>query len=308
MGELEKRLAVASGAAETSMRASVLHGYPLLQAAAKEVLAAGVCYTDLTGIYRDHPEPLYVDTCCHVGQLGSEIMAVRIAAAMRLELDMDGFEATRLQMRPASLVIASPADVVPFQAVAIDRAGREVDIAAEGLGAKFQVEPAGSLAIVRGGAVRALRRGSATVRIQFGGREAQLSVTAAWPDDVVLDDGLPLANAPGSGLSESPPAPALRLVMEQGAAQLACVGLPSEGIRILAASARPLATRVRPGQDSFDGLSWVLPGALSGDDRSLKAAVPSQPNDGVPTFLRVYVLDATGQIVAASNTLVVTRG
>lgn len=46
----------------------------------------------------------------------------------------------------------------------------------------------------------------------------------------------------------------------------------------------------------------------AGDDRSLKAALPSLPDTDVPMFLRLYVMDATGQIVAASNSLLVTRG
>jgi hypothetical protein len=58
-------------------------GYPLLQDATEELSNAGYDAIDLTDIFHDHPEPLYVDSCCHVGARGNEILAEAIAEEIR---------------------------------------------------------------------------------------------------------------------------------------------------------------------------------------------------------------------------------
>lgn len=54
--------------------------FPLMQARGAELLAAGIAFADLTQVFADHPEPIYLDTCCHVIPAGDEIMAKAIAA------------------------------------------------------------------------------------------------------------------------------------------------------------------------------------------------------------------------------------
>ncbi|MGK0156764.1 MAG: hypothetical protein ACI9SE_003736, partial [Neolewinella sp.] len=97
-----------------SMRQAVLHGYPLLQAAGRELVGSGIDFTDLTMVYRDHQEPLYVDKCCHVGKRGNEILATSIASHIRAKLDLDGFVAERLFASVATLQIDSPLAAVPL--------------------------------------------------------------------------------------------------------------------------------------------------------------------------------------------------
>lgn len=60
----------------------VREGYPLLQAAGRELVAAGVEFHDLTGLFVGVEEPLYRDTCCHVNATGSERVAAAIADAI----------------------------------------------------------------------------------------------------------------------------------------------------------------------------------------------------------------------------------
>jgi hypothetical protein len=57
----------------------VERGYPLLRQGARRLMQQGVHFRDLSYIFKDHPEPLYVDTCCHFGHEGNEIMARVIA-------------------------------------------------------------------------------------------------------------------------------------------------------------------------------------------------------------------------------------
>jgi hypothetical protein len=56
----------------------VEHGYPELIKAMAELQRQGVVAEDLTQIYLGHPEPLYIDDCCHTNTEGSEIVAKRI--------------------------------------------------------------------------------------------------------------------------------------------------------------------------------------------------------------------------------------
>jgi hypothetical protein len=71
-------------------RRHVEAGYPLLRQAGRELREAGVRFHDLTQVFADVPEPLYVDTCCHLGARGNELLADRIAAALREDLAGSG--------------------------------------------------------------------------------------------------------------------------------------------------------------------------------------------------------------------------
>lgn len=64
-------------------REGVKNGYPLLRKAGEELLGQGVAFTDLTMIFKDHPEPIYIDTCCHVNRAGYDLIAARMALIMR---------------------------------------------------------------------------------------------------------------------------------------------------------------------------------------------------------------------------------
>ena len=56
---------------------------PLLRARSSRLKDAGVAFTDLTGVFADHPEPIYNDFCCHVELAGDLIMAKAIAARIK---------------------------------------------------------------------------------------------------------------------------------------------------------------------------------------------------------------------------------
>ncbi|HNX68295.1 MAG TPA: hypothetical protein PLL75_01010 [Candidatus Omnitrophota bacterium] len=53
---------------------SAEEGYPYLSEMGKALSDAGVKFYDLTRVFSDHPEPLYVDDCCHVGNEGVAIL------------------------------------------------------------------------------------------------------------------------------------------------------------------------------------------------------------------------------------------
>ena len=53
-------------------------GYPLLTRVGRDLPKQGVNYFDLTGIFADHPETLYIDDCCHLNDRGKELLAAAI--------------------------------------------------------------------------------------------------------------------------------------------------------------------------------------------------------------------------------------
>jgi hypothetical protein len=57
-------------------------GYPLLRAEGHRLAEQGVAFRDLSGVFRDTRETLYVDVCCHFDDRGHEILADAIAAAI----------------------------------------------------------------------------------------------------------------------------------------------------------------------------------------------------------------------------------
>jgi len=68
---------------ESEFREPVIHCYPLMRARAAEFSRAGVVFCDLTGVFSDHPEPIYGDDCCHMRATGDEIMARAIGQWIR---------------------------------------------------------------------------------------------------------------------------------------------------------------------------------------------------------------------------------
>jgi len=57
-------------------------GYPLLRGAGSELRSAGVNFHDLTLVFENVREPVYIDDCCHVGPRGDELIADAMAAAI----------------------------------------------------------------------------------------------------------------------------------------------------------------------------------------------------------------------------------
>lgn len=63
-------------------RPGVVQGYPILRARIDDLKDRGVDFHDLTSIYDDIPESIYIDECCHPNQLGYDIVAEYVARAI----------------------------------------------------------------------------------------------------------------------------------------------------------------------------------------------------------------------------------
>jgi hypothetical protein len=78
MSEAERRIAYV----DAKNRQVVAAGYPLLRTEGTRLAAQGLPFTDLTQIFRDRPEPLYVDSCCHLNVRGYDLTVDAIAAVL----------------------------------------------------------------------------------------------------------------------------------------------------------------------------------------------------------------------------------
>ncbi len=66
---------------------AVSEGYPLLQERGLRLQAEGIEFVDLTQVYADQPQTLYVDWCCHVNREGYEIIAHKLVVELLARWD-----------------------------------------------------------------------------------------------------------------------------------------------------------------------------------------------------------------------------
>ena len=69
-----------------SYKKGVEKGYHRLVEAGKRLKDRGVRFYDLSMLFEDNDERLYVDSCCHLNARGYEIVAGRIGEALYEEL------------------------------------------------------------------------------------------------------------------------------------------------------------------------------------------------------------------------------
>jgi hypothetical protein len=75
MSREERAVAIAPG---DLYRVGAELGYPSLISAGSELARQGVAYRDLTGLFKDTGEALYIDSCCHLNQRGNDLLAAAI--------------------------------------------------------------------------------------------------------------------------------------------------------------------------------------------------------------------------------------
>lgn len=70
--------------------AGVREGYPRLARAGEGLRREGVRFVDLRFVFADEPRAVYEDDCCHVGELGNQILADAVADAILASPDWAG--------------------------------------------------------------------------------------------------------------------------------------------------------------------------------------------------------------------------
>ena len=89
---------------------AAIKGYPLLRQFNRDLPGQGINYFDLTGIFVDRPETLYIDDCCHLNPRGYELLAAAMVRRMEPALSRWG------QENPAKPVSALAAGRRPAEA------------------------------------------------------------------------------------------------------------------------------------------------------------------------------------------------
>lgn len=280
-------------------RPFVVRGFPQLQAAGKALRADGIAFTDLTGIFHDHPEPLYTDTCCHLNRHGNTILADHIAAAVRSTIDLAGTQLQQIVVTPDRLHLTSPITRTAMQVTGIDASGGRHDVSGVGFGTRITCAPADHVEIAPNGSIRAARRGDATLRIVKEGMTATVELTASWPDIFVGNDAV---------ATQAGEIPVIMLDAEEVAAgartlTVACSHLPPAPMRLLATSPEPL-----PSSPVGVGTRGLVLTPIPTEGTTARALASVTVPEGQPQFLRFYALDQTlTKVLAASNTIVMTR-
>ena len=115
-------------------------GYPLLREFNQDLQNQGINYFDLTQIFADHRETLYVDACCHLNKWGNELLAAAMVRRLEPALLRRGGErpagtvsVLAAARRPAEPVAAArrPAESVPPR---VPPARREFQVSLQGEG------------------------------------------------------------------------------------------------------------------------------------------------------------------------------
>lgn len=86
MGEKELKQAFQDG---HPYKKGVEKGYPYLIKAGEELVNHGVHFHDLTMIFADKVEPIYVDTCCHLNKTGNGILGTIIGQAIIQDINTE---------------------------------------------------------------------------------------------------------------------------------------------------------------------------------------------------------------------------
>ncbi|PIQ76355.1 hypothetical protein COU78_05620 [Candidatus Peregrinibacteria bacterium CG10_big_fil_rev_8_21_14_0_10_49_24] len=74
---------------QSHFRQGAISGYPLLRSVGQELRNEGVHFYDMTMVFADQPQRLYIDDCCHMLPEGSAILAERLGEAIVADLSQN---------------------------------------------------------------------------------------------------------------------------------------------------------------------------------------------------------------------------
>jgi hypothetical protein len=297
IGPVEARVALI----DTPLTRSVRDFYPRLIESGRELRERGVAFTDLTRIFVEHPESLYVDNCCHLGNRGSQLLAATIAATIRADLDLADVQLDGLEVSPQELRFDSPFERVALTLTARGSDGRARRLDPRTAGLMLEAIPRTALDVEPDGRVRAMRRGTSRLRVEFRGRRHEIEVTAQWPDLVVGDDDFV-----AESLGGRPPT----LLVDPATIRSAAGLLRLRGTDLPIGAMRLLVTGTTPPPPTLLGIehSDFISLPFGAGSPNHETEVPIPPADGSILFFRIYgVGDDASKVLARSRCVAVTR-
>ncbi|MCA8956453.1 MAG: hypothetical protein KDC87_10290, partial [Planctomycetes bacterium] len=180
-------------------RKHVVLGYPHLIDEGRKLVSDGVDFHDLTGIFRGYEKPLYVDTCCHFNREGQEIMAKRIAAAVREATDRRASEEAQAS-RTAKILVSPPSFRLddPFYqpriALSLLRSdGSHRPVRSRAIGASWSSADPKVARVTAEGVVVGMRSGTTTLTLSKADESEvrTVPVTVVFPKALAFGTGVP---------------------------------------------------------------------------------------------------------------------
>jgi hypothetical protein len=166
-------------------RFAVEQGYPVLQARGEELRAEGIAYEDLTGVFAEVEEPLYVDACCHLGPRGNELLARAIARRMGPRLGVaDPVPAVR-SVSDTAVRLEAPLARGRAAVIGTLDDGSTIDVTYACRG--FTSSDPDVVRVDAYGGLTALRSGSVTITARLGDLDVAIPVEVALPEIAILD-------------------------------------------------------------------------------------------------------------------------
>jgi len=161
-------------------RQLVVNGFPALQREAPELHQAGVRFRDLTPLFKDVREALYIDNCCHMGKRGNELMAQAIVDTIAEWAELESAKLQGILVEQSTVTIEDP--LIPARARVIGKFadGKERPVSAAHAGSTYRSSSPEVVVVTEDGELRGIREGAATIAIANGPFTAQLSVTSQW--------------------------------------------------------------------------------------------------------------------------------
>ena len=284
-------------------RTGVIAGYPMLAAQTPALRGSGVPFGDLRDVFRGHPEPIYVDTCCHLTPAGYAIVARAIGERVRLRLDRRAGVPVALTVSPREVLLDDPRRSIELRVTARAADGTEFDVDDE---VEFASRDPATIEVSRFGEVRARRRGTSELIVRCRGEELTLPVRASWPAVVTSSDGLGVCGRPAPRLllAQDPPTPTSPTVA------LRCVGAPAQAAGLLVLSTHAIDPGLTAMPTDLDTVMLPFPAPGAGAAEATvqidlpKSGVARQRGRAV--YLRAFFPTREPGLVAVSEVLILT--
>lgn len=178
-------------AEDSQYREPVRAGYPALRAAGRRLQASEVRFADLTMLFASREETLYIDSCCHLNQLGNELLAremARVIARDHGEGAIVGLApVTKLACPTERLTLREPFERHELRLVGTAPDGSERDVTYAGIA--YSSSDPSCVAVDRWGRLRAGKPGSAVVTAELDGLVVEVPVEVQLAPLVDLGGG-----------------------------------------------------------------------------------------------------------------------
>ena len=182
--------------ASSPYRQPVELGYPRLRARAAELVQAGLAFRDLTEVFAEVEETVYIDSCCHFNAVGSRIVATAIADEVRpvVPSASDDSPIRGIEAEPKRMELHAPLATGRVSVTGVrDGKPSRLTYSTE---TSFVSRDPGVATVSDSGVVEAQRPGEVEIEVRYRDFVTQVPVTVEFPPVVSYGRGVLRADAP----------------------------------------------------------------------------------------------------------------